>query len=226
MILKEASNIDTQGTKTKRIVEVEEKSSYTFCKRAFDIFCSLFALIVLFVPIAIVSLIIIIDSPGASPFYTQTRVGKNGKEFKMYKLRSMVPNAELMLNALLSKNEMDGPAFKMEDDPRITRFGKIIRKCSIDELPQFLNVIKGDMSLVGPRPPLPREVALYDEQQMQRLSVVPGITCLWQVQPQRNTLSFDSWLELDLEYIENRSIKTDLIILFKTIGAVCGMEGT
>ena len=137
----------------------------------------------------------------------------------------MVPNAESMLDSLLEQNEMDGPAFKMKDDPRITRFGRFIRKTCIDELPQLLNVIKGDMSLVGPRPPLPREDAMYDEYQKQRLSVIPGITCFWQVTPERNTVSFDEWMESDLKYIEERGVKTDLIILFKTVGTVFGMEG-
>ena len=182
-------------------------------------------LVVLAVPLAVIAIIIVIDSPGASPVYVQKRVGKNGREFNFYKFRSMVPNAESMLDSLLEQNEMDGPAFKMKDDPRITRFGHIIRKTCIDELPQLLNVIKGDMSLVGPRPPLPREVAMYDEYQKQRLSVTPGITCFWQVTPDRNTVSFDEWMESDLRYIEERSIKTDLIILFKTVGTVFGMEG-
>ena len=166
-----------------------------------------------------------IDSPGASPIYTQLRIGKDGRSFKFYKFRSMVPNAESLLDELLPDNEMDGPAFKMKDDPRITRFGRFIRRCSIDELPQFINVIKGDMSLVGPRPPLPREVEMYSDFQRQRLTVIPGITCFWQVQPSRNELSFDEWLEWDLKYIEERSIKTDLYILIKTFGAVCGLEG-
>jgi lipopolysaccharide/colanic/teichoic acid biosynthesis glycosyltransferase len=113
----------------------------------------------------------------------------------------------------------------MQNDPRITRFGRIIRKSSIDELPHLWNVLRGDMSLVGPRPPLPREVEMYDEYQLQRLQVTPGITCYWQVMPRRNWMSFDQWLEWDLKYIAERSIKTDIIILFKTIGAVCGLEG-
>ena len=166
-----------------------------------------------------------IDSPGAPPIYVQERVGKNGRKFKFYKVRSMIPNAEKMLDELLDKNEMDGPAFKIKDDPRITRFGRFIRKTSIDELPQLLNVLKGDLSLVGPRPPLPREVEMYTERQRQRLAVLPGITCYWQVQPKRNSLSFDEWLLLDLKYIEKRSFATDIVILFNTVGAVLGLEG-
>jgi lipopolysaccharide/colanic/teichoic acid biosynthesis glycosyltransferase len=152
-------------------------------------------------------------------------VGKDGKEFRFYKFRSMVPEAENMLGALLNDNEMDGPAFKIERDPRITRFGRFIRKAGIDELPQLINVIKGDMSLVGPRPPLPREVEEYGPKERVRLSVIPGITCYWQIQPKRNSLTFQEWLELDIKYINERSFKTDIVILFKTIGAVFGMEG-
>lgn len=182
-------------------------------------------LLVLFVPMALVALIIVIDSPGASPIYTQERVGLNGKSFKLYKFRSMVPNAEKQLDNLLSQNEMQGPAFKMKNDPRITRFGKIIRKCCIDELPQLINIFKGEMSFVGPRPPLPREVEQYTEHQKQRLTVIPGLTCYWQITKNRNDCSFDEWLELDIKYIEERSVKTDLTIFFKTFGAVLGMEG-
>ncbi len=216
---------DKQTVKAAEQIQIEDKKVYEFFKRGFDIICSLFGLIVLLLPLLIISLIIIIDSPGASPIYCQDRVGKNGRVFKFYKFRSMVPNADKMLESLLSKNEMEGPAFKMKDDPRITKFGKFIRKSSIDELPQLWNVLIGDMSMVGPRPPLPREVALYTEEQHQRLMITPGITCYWQVQPSRNSLSFDEWLSFDLKYIKERSFKTDLIILFKTVGVVFGLGG-
>ena len=126
---------------------------------------------------------------------------------------------------LLSKNEMEGPAFKIKDDPRITRVGHFIRKTSIDELPQLWNILKGDMSIVGPRPPLPREVAQYTNYQMQRLYVTPGLTCYWQIQPHRNDLSFDEWLELDIKYIQNRSFLEDWKIILMTFGAVLGMNG-
>ena len=206
-------------------IQVEDKKVYTFFKRCFDIVFSLLGLIVLFIPLVIIGIIIVIDSPGASPIYCQERIGKNGRRFKFYKFRSMVPNADKMLEDLLAKNEMQGPAFKMKDDPRITRVGNVIRRASIDELPQLWNVLIGDMSLVGPRPPLPREVELYTEEQRQRLLVTSGITCYWQIQPKRNSLSFEEWLALDLKYIKERSFKTDLIILFKTVGAVMGLEG-
>ncbi|MBP3696556.1 MAG: sugar transferase [Clostridia bacterium] len=204
---------------------VTSKPVYEFFKRFFDVVFSFLALLVLFLPFVIISVIILIDSPGASPIFVQNRVGKNGKEFRFYKFRSMVPNAESMLEDLLADNEMDGPAFKITDDPRITRFGKFLRCSCIDELPQLLNILKGDMSFVGPRPPLPREVAMYDEYQMQRLLVTPGLTCYWQVQPQRNNISFDEWMECDIRYINERSLKTDISIFFRTFGVVLCMDG-
>ena len=213
------------GTSEEKLISIEPKPVYSFFKRFFDILISFITLSLLLVPMLILALVIVIDSPGASPIYKQERVGKNGRIFKFYKFRSMVPNADEMLDSLLDQNEMDGPAFKIKDDPRITRVGKFIRRTSIDELPQFWNVLKGDMSLVGPRPPLPREVEEYTEIQMQRLLVTPGITGYWQIQPKRNDLSFEKWLELDLKYIEDRSIKTDIVIMLKTVKAVCGMEG-
>ena len=206
-------------------IYIKKKPIYSFFKRVFDIVSSVVGLTVLVVPLLIVALIVVIDSPGGSPIYVQERVGKGGRKFKFYKFRSMVPHADEMLEPLLAKNEMEGPAFKMKDDPRITRFGHFIRKTSIDELPQFWNVLKGDMSLVGPRPPLPREVEMYTEHQLGRLAVTPGLTCYWQIQPKRNSLSFEQWLALDFKYISERGCLTDLKILFKTIGAVCGLEG-
>lgn len=214
-----------QSDALPQMTYIEEKPIYSFFKRCFDVIASILGIIVLFIPMLIVLILVKIDCPSASPIYIQDRIGKNGKPFKFYKFRSMVPNAENMLDTLLDKNEIEGPAFKMKDDPRITRFGRIIRCTSIDELPQLWNVLKGDMSLVGPRPPLPREVALYNEYHFQRLAVTPGITCYWQVQPKRNSLSFEKWLELDLQYISKRSFLVDLEILFKTVGAVCGLEG-
>lgn len=204
---------------------IDKKPVYNFFKRCFDIVGSALGILVLAIPLLIVTAIVLIDSPGAAPIYVQERIGKHGRSFKLYKFRSMIPNAEDMLDSLLKQNEMEGPAFKMKDDPRITRFGRFIRMTGIDELPQLWNVLKGDMSLVGPRPPLPREVALYTDYQRKRLAVTPGITCYWQIQPQRNSLTFDEWLEWDIKYIADRSFATDIKILFKTIGAVCGMEG-
>lgn len=198
---------------------------YRLLRRGQDIVLSLLALAVLAIPMLMVALIIWIDSPGASPIFTQKRVGRDGKTFDFLKLRSMVPHAEKMLDSLLEQNEMDGPVFKIKEDPRITRVGKFIRKTSIDELPQLINILLGHMSIVGPRPAIPREVAQYGEYEKQRLYVTPGLTCYWQIQPQRNHLSFDEWLELDLEYIRDRSFLTDWKIILKTFGAVLGMNG-
>lgn len=204
---------------------IDKKPVYEFFKRCFDIICSLIAITVLFVPLAIISLVIVIDSPGASPIFIQKRVGHKGKVFNFYKFRSMVPNAEQMLDKLLDQNEMEGPVFKIKEDPRITRIGKFIRKSSIDELPQLLNILKGDMSIVGPRPALPREVEQYDDSARERLEVIPGLTCYWQVQPSRNSLTFEEWLELDKKYIKERNFLVDLKIIFKTVFAVFGLEG-
>lgn len=221
----ELSAVAEESDSVSKKTRVKKRTAYRFFKRLFDIILSALGLIILAIPFLILSIIIFIDSPGASPIYTQVRVGKNGRTFKFYKFRSMIPNAEKKLNGLLNKNEMEGPVFKMKDDPRITRVGRFIRRSSIDELPQLYNVLKGNMSLVGPRPPLMREVSQYTDEQMRRVSIKPGITCYWQIQPKRNSLSFDEWLALDMKYIEERSLLTDVKILVKTVGAVFGMEG-
>lgn len=198
---------------------------YWWFRRLQDIVISLFSIAILWPFMLIIALIIVIDSPGASPIYKQRRVGRDGKEFMFYKFRSMIPDAEGKLDELLPENEMQGPVFKIKDDPRITRVGRIIRRCSIDELPQLYNVLRGDMSIVGPRPALPREVAQYDDYARQRLIVTPGLTCYWQIQPNRNQLTFDEWLELDIKYINERSFLTDWKIIFATVGVVIGMTG-
>lgn len=218
-------NISFSIIQIKPILKINNKNCYKLLKRIIDIVCSLLGIIVLFLPLVVISIIIIVDSPGESPIFIQERIGKNGKSFRIYKLRSMIPNAEKKLEALLEKNEMDGPAFKMVDDPRITKFGRIIRKTSIDELPQLLNILKGEMSLVGPRPPLPREVEMYSEKHLQRLTVTPGLTCYWQIMPERYKVSFKEWMMLDLKYISEQSFITDVKILIKTIGTMLRMEG-
>ena len=205
--------------------EIKERKLYWLVRRTQDIFFSALALIVLAIPMLIVALVVWIDSPGASPIFVQDRVGRNGKIFKFYKFRSMVPNAEEKLKEVLAQNEMDGPVFKMKHDPRITRVGRFIRRTSIDELPQLINILKGDMSIVGPRPALPREVAQYNDYERQRLYVTPGLTCYWQIQPNRNELSFDEWMELDLKYIRERSFWVDWKIIFGTVAAVLRMYG-
>lgn len=198
---------------------------YWRLRRAQDVVLSLIAMAALWPFMLIVALAIVIESPGAGPIFKQKRVGRDGKEFMFYKFRSMIPGAEDRLGELLSENEMQGPVFKMRNDPRITRVGRIIRRCSIDELPQLYNVLRGDMSIVGPRPGLPREVAQYDSYARQRLLVTPGLTCYWQIQPNRNSLTFEEWLELDLKYIKERSFLTDWRIIFATFRAVIGMNG-
>ncbi len=202
----------------EKLEQLLEKSyqSYWLKKRIFDIF---FATLILlfFLPLMIViAIVICIDDPSAGPFFKQKRVGRHEKEFYMYKFRTMRPNAEKMIEELSEQNEMDGPVFKIKDDPRITRVGKFLRKVSLDELMQFFNVLKGDMTLVGPRPPLPREVEFYTDYQKLRLIVTPGITCTWQIHENRNDVSFEEWVEMDLEYIQNRTFANDLKIMLKT----------
>lgn len=189
---------------------------YHFFKRLFDEILSILAIILLIPVFIIVAILIKLDDPQGPIFYSQIRIGKNGLPFRMYKFRSMVVDADKKLKALLKYNDADGAMFKMKCDPRVTRIGRIIRKYSIDELPQLFNVIKGNMSLVGPRPPLKREVKEYTEYDKQRLLVVPGCTGLWQVSG-RNGVGFHEMVKLDIQYIKNESILLDIQILFKTI---------
>lgn len=221
----EKITVETNRVYIDRKEQLRRKRGYWIGRRAQDIFFSLLALIVLAPVLLIIALIIFIDDPHGSPIFTQTRCGRDGKEFKFYKFRSMCVNAEEKLDELLDQNEMEGPAFKMENDPRITRVGKFIRKTSLDELPQLWNILKGDMSIVGPRPCLPREIAMYDDYQKQRLYVSPGLTCYWQIQPDRNSLTFDEWMALDIKYIQERSFLVDWKIIFGTVGAVLHAEG-
>ena len=201
------------------------RRKYWIVKRAQDIMLSSIALVVLLPVMLLIALVVYIDDPKGSPIFSQIRCGRDGKEFKFYKFRSMCVNAEEKLKELLDQNEMEGPAFKIKEDPRITRVGKFLRKTSLDELPQLWNILKGDMTIVGPRPALPREVEMYDDYLKQRLYVTPGLTCYWQIQPHRNKLTFDEWMELDIRYIQERSFLVDWKIIFKTVGAVFGMDG-
>ena len=189
---------------------------YWVLRRAQDIVFSLLALILLAPLALVISLAIVLDSPGDGAIFRQRRVGRDGKLFWLYKFRTMCPDAEKRLNELLKLNQMDGPVFKIKGDPRITRVGRFLRKTSLDELPQLLNVLRGDMSIVGPRPALPREVELYSDYQRQRLYVTPGLSCYWQITPHRNEMSFDEWVALDLKYIQERSFWVDWKIIFKT----------
>ena len=193
---------------------------YWVLRRAQDIVFSLLALILLAPLALLISLAIVLDSPGDGAIFRQRRVGRDGKLFWLYKFRTMCPDAEEQLNELLSQNQMDGPVFKIKGDPRITRVGHFLRKTSLDELPQLLNVLRGDMSIVGPRPALPREVELYNDYQRQRLYVTPGLSCYWQIAPHRNEMSFDEWVALDLKYIQERSFWVDWKIIFLTFRAV------
>ena len=193
---------------------------YWVLRRAQDIVFSLLALILLAPMALLISLAIVLDSPGDGVIFRQRRVGRDGKLFWLYKFRTMCPDAEEQLNELLSQNQMDGPVFKIEGDPRITRVGRFLRKTSLDELPQLLNVLRGDMSIVGPRPALPREVELYSDYQRQRLYVTPGLSCYWQIAPHRNEMSFDEWVALDLKYIQERSFWVDWKIIFLTVRAM------
>ncbi|MBQ2972487.1 MAG: sugar transferase [Ruminococcus sp.] len=201
------------------------KKAYLVIKRISDILLSIIGLLALSPVFLVTALVVFIECPKANPIFVQERVGKDGKHFKFYKFRSMVPDAEEKLHELLDYNEMEGHAFKMKNDPRITKVGKFLRKTSIDELPQLFNILKGDMSIVGPRPPIPREVKRYSDYELQRLYVTPGLTCYWQTTPNRNDMTFDEWLEMDLEYIEDRSLKTDFNIILSTFIAVFRMNG-
>jgi Sugar transferases involved in lipopolysaccharide synthesis len=203
----------------------EGKPIYRVAKRLFDLVASLCGLI-LFSPLFIaIAVLIFVDDPHGSSFYSQTRVGKGGRKFKFWKFRSMVVNADALLKQLKDKNEKDGPVFKIKDDPRVTRIGRFIRKTSIDELPQLWNVFLGNMSLVGPRPPIPTEVAQYNEYQMQRLLVKPGLTCYWQASDNRDDFTFDEWVGLDIKYIQDRCFWLDIKLIFLTVKVVLTGQG-
>ena len=200
---------------------IESKSKiYLIAKRITDIVCSLAGLIVLSPILLIIAIAIKMDSKGPI-FFKQDRVGKDVRIFSMYKFRSMVVNAEELKKSLEKENEMSGPMFKIKKDPRITRVGRFIRKTSIDELPQLINVLKGDMSLVGPRPSLPKEVEAFEPWMKERLTVLPGLTCIWQVSG-RNNIPFKEWMELDIKYVRERSYLLDLKLIFKTFFVLFG----
>ena len=199
----------------------KESILYSVTKRLIDIVGSLCGIILLSPLFLIVAILIKLEDPKGKVFFAQERNGRYPKTFKMYKFRSMVHNAEDLLKDLMDRNEQTGPVFKINDDPRITKVGKVIRRTSIDELPQLFNVLKGDMSLVGPRPPIPHEVDQYNSYQMQRLAVKPGLTCIWQVSG-RNNIGFDEWVEMDIEYIKTRNLWLDIKLIFKTVGVLFG----
>lgn len=198
--------------------KVNSRIIYHGLKRCFDIIAASFGLLILS-PLLITIALMIKREDHGPVFYKQIRVSKDGRKFKMYKFRSMFVNADQMLDELKEKNDVEGPIFKMKDDPRITKIGHFIRKHSLDELPQFINVIKGDMSLVGPRPPLPSEVEEYSAYDKQRLYVIPGCTGLWQA-TKRNEVGFNGMVQLDIEYIKKAGLGLDLWILLKTVEIV------
>ena len=198
----------------------ENLKFYEICKRIIDIIGAGSGLLLLSPVIAIVACAVKFTSKGPI-FFSQKRVGKNGQLFDMYKFRSMVVNAEELKEKLAHQNEMSGPMFKMKDDPRVTKVGKVIRKTSLDELPQLWNVLKGDMSLVGPRPSLPKEVNQFEKWMYKRLTVKPGLTCYWQVSG-RNNIDFEDWMKLDIKYVEDRSFLIDIKLILKTIFVLFG----
>ena len=198
---------------------------YLRVKRIQDAILSALALVLLSPLMLLIALAVVIDDPQGGPIFSQLRCGRDGETFRLYKFRTMCVGAEQRLAELLPYNEMAGPAFKIQNDPRITRLGRFLRSAGLDELPQLVNILKGDMSVVGPRPPLLREVAAYTPYQRQRLAVTPGLTCFWQVSPRRNSLSFDDWVELDLRYIREQSWLLDWRLTFRTIRAVLRREG-
>ncbi|CAM5388367.1 putative colanic biosynthesis UDP-glucose lipid carrier transferase [Streptomyces afghaniensis 772] [Streptomyces afghaniensis] len=222
MSLGEKSLVRELNARTEEVL-IKEQKAYLLFKRVFDILCAIIGLLILSILFFIIGFLIKLEDKQGSVFFKQTRIGKDGKPFEMYKFRSMVSNAEDLKASLMDKNEATGPVFKIKDDPRVTRIGKFIRKTSIDELPQLINVIKGEMSLVGPRPSLPQEVAAYSSYERQRLKVVPGITCYWQVGG-RSNLSFMEWVELDLKYIRERNLFIDFKLIIKTFFVLFGSK--
>lgn len=202
---------------------VNDHIVYLVLKRLIDIVGASFGLLLASPIMLIVAILIKLEDPKGPIFFSQIRNGAYPTTFKMYKFRSMYIDAEERLQELMHLNEQSGPAFKIKDDPRITKIGKFIRKTSLDELPQLFNVLRGDMSLVGPRPAIPREVEQYTDYQKQRLFVKPGLTCIWQVSG-RNNIEFDQWVELDIEYIKTRSLWLDIKLILLTIPALLGDE--
>ncbi len=219
MQFSKAKQTDLDGFPMLTFETAPHKLSHLLLKRVMDLVLSGIGLVVLSPVFLVISVIIKFTSPGPI-FFSQTRSGVSGRKFKVYKFRTMVVDAENKLHELMSKNEMQGPVFKIKDDPRITKIGKFLRKTSLDELPQLWNVFKGDMSLVGPRPPLPSEVEKYESWQRRRLSMRPGITCIWQISGRNQIKDFNKWMELDLKYIDNWSLFLDFKILLLTVPVV------
>jgi exopolysaccharide biosynthesis polyprenyl glycosylphosphotransferase len=213
------------GMEATLLTTVPQRRGYLFVKRAMDLVLSASALLLLAPLLLLLALVIKLSSPKRPVFYPWRVLGKNGKPFVGYKFRTMVPNADELKHQLLSFNEMQGPVFKMRNDPRVTTLGRFLRKFSLDELPQLYSVLKGDMSLIGPRPPSREEAESFEFWQRRKLSVKPGISCLWQVNGRSQIHKFDEWVRLDLEYIQNASLFLDLKIMLLTIPAVLSGRG-
>ena len=214
---------NANGTVSEAQLEIRESPAYDIGKRFFDLAVGSLNLLLLLPIIPVIALMIKLDSPGPV-FFMQTRVGKDGQSFKFRKFRSMHREAETRRQEVESLNEQEGPVFKVRSDPRVTVVGGFLRRSSLDEIPQILNVLRGEMSLVGPRPHMPAEVEKYQPWHRKRLEVVPGITCLWQISG-RSRLSFNEWMRLEMEYLRLRSLKTDLVIFLRTIPAVIARKG-
>ncbi|MDU5110358.1 MAG: sugar transferase [Clostridium sp.] len=211
---------DKENSLEFQVINKENRLVYKISKRLIDIFLSLLGIIIVSPIMLIVAILIKLESAGPIIF-SQKRVGLNGKEFNMFKFRSMVQNAEELKAKLQKQNEMSGPMFKMKEDPRVTKVGRFIRKTSIDELPQLINILKGEMSLVGPRPSLPKEVAKFEPWMLERLNVKPGLTCYWQVSG-RNNIDFEDWMKLDIKYVKDRNLWLDIKLIFKTFFVLFG----
>lgn len=219
-------DIDVEALRAELIdLSDNRRRGYWMAKRTFDIIFSASVLLFLSPLYAALALAIYIDDPHGSPIYAQTRIGRKARPFKFYKFRSMVVGADKMLDQLQELNEKKGPAFKIKNDPRITRIGRFIRRTSLDELPQFWNVLKGDMTIVGPRPPLPQEVAQYNRYHKLRQIVTPGLTCYWQTCPNRDAVSFDEWIAMDIQYIQDRNFLLDLKLILRTVKVMFTSQG-
>ena len=214
----ERLQLDKENSLEIQVINKENRLMYDASKRLMDILLSFLGLIIVSPIMLIVAILIKLESSGPVIF-SQKRVGLNGKEFNMLKFRSMVQNAEELKERLRKQNEMSGPMFKIKEDPRVTKVGRFIRKTSIDELPQLINILKGEMSLVGPRPSLPKEVAKFEPWMLERLKVKPGLTCYWQVSG-RNNIDFEDWMKLDIKYVKDRNLVLDIKLIFNILCVV------
>jgi exopolysaccharide biosynthesis polyprenyl glycosylphosphotransferase len=224
MTLSNAVKSEIADRKFLTFINVPHNTFALGVKKIMDIFGSLIGTIILS-PLLIVLVILIRLSSRGPVIYKQPRVGLRGRQFELYKFRTMVANADELRKELEELNEADGPAFKIADDPRVTKVGKFLRKSGLDELPQLFNILRGEMSLIGPRPPLPEETTQYERWQLRRLSVKPGLSCFWQIKPDRNSIKFEKWMELDLAYIDNWSLRLDFVILMKTVKTIFHKTG-